>query len=306
MPNWKFVEVPGRNDWGESTKTFTTAARADGTVKLVSIPNPQGWGIYEDARIGVTGAAGRLARALTRLDSNVISLVEDITNPGFDTHGCDIIINCAAKTDVCKAEHEEQLYFRSNVEGPYNLGRICAARGIRLVHISTDHVFSGRTAACRPPFNEQSLPDPQGVYAITKYLGEQAATTAVRFTEEIPHVRDDSLLKVGFKEKLLIIRTSFIDFFPGKKAFVDKYFSGDEIMTIGIEILKAAQMDIGGILHIGTGKKSIYDVARKIAPGVQPQLLAENPINSVGLPYLKDTSLDTSRWEEIKRQNKWV
>jgi dTDP-4-dehydrorhamnose reductase len=300
MSNWKFVESTGYNTWNEPVRSYTSMTRGE-ACQLVNVPHPQGYSTFEDIKIGVTGPAGRLARALMRIDRNIVPLFGDITDPEFETLDCDVIINCAAKTNVCEAEGHEQETFKSNVEGPYNLGRLCAKRGIRLVHISTDHIFDGRTSSA--PFKEDSEPNPAGVYAITKLLGEQAVTTAMEYTWNDPN---PAIYTKLFSKRLLIIRTSFIDFFSGQKAFVDKYFSGDDVNTIAIEILKAAQMDVGGVLHIGTGKKSIYDVARKIAPGVQPQLLRENPINPVGLKYLKDTSLDTTRWEQIKKKAEWV
>lgn len=90
------------------------------------------------------------------------------------------------------------------------------------------------------------------------------------------------------------------------RAFVDKYFSGDVIDTIAIEILKAVHIGVSGLLHIGTGRKSIYDVARKLNPSVEPMHLADNRTNKAGLLYINDTSLDSSKWEKIKAENVWI
>lgn len=91
-------------------------------------------------------------------------------------HQFEAIINCAAYTAVDKAESDEAVAEKINVEGPRNL----AATGLPLVHISTDYVFDG--TACRP-YSEDDEPNPQTAYGRTKLAGEKAvletAQTAV-------------------------------------------------------------------------------------------------------------------------------
>ncbi len=82
------------------------------------------------------------------------------------------VINCAAYTAVDKAESEPSVAKKVNVIGVKNLAKICAAHQIPLVHISTDYVYHSRN---NTPFLETDPVHPKGVYAKTKYLGEQAA-----------------------------------------------------------------------------------------------------------------------------------
>jgi dTDP-4-dehydrorhamnose reductase len=88
----------------------------------------------------------------------------------------DLIINCAAMTNVDACEGQEERAFAVNAQGPENLAKAAHKRGIDLMHISTDYVFSGEVAIDRV---ETDRPDPQSAYGRTKLAGEgliQAAT----------------------------------------------------------------------------------------------------------------------------------
>jgi len=80
------------------------------------------------------------------------------------------VINCAAYTAVDKAEDEEALALRLNAEGPGNIARLCSKIGARLIHISTDYVFSGDGSR---PYLESDPTDPTGAYGRTKAAGEK-------------------------------------------------------------------------------------------------------------------------------------
>lgn len=83
----------------------------------------------------------------------------------------DAIVNCAAYTDVDRAEDDYAMADLLNHRAPENLATVAAERGAALVHISTDYVFHGdRTEPCR----EDWPVDPLGVYGATKLAGERA------------------------------------------------------------------------------------------------------------------------------------
>lgn len=87
----------------------------------------------------------------------------------------DIVINAAAYTAVDQAEAEEEIAHAVNAAAPGAMARICAARGLPLIHVSTDYVFDGSgTAAWR----ETDPVGPIGAYGRTKLAGERAVSEA--------------------------------------------------------------------------------------------------------------------------------
>ena len=84
----------------------------------------------------------------------------------------DVIINCAAYTNVdgCEANHDAA--YKANALGPRNLAQAAEKMGARLVHVSTDYVFSGREN-CGVPQDEACLPGPISAYGSTKLMGEK-------------------------------------------------------------------------------------------------------------------------------------
>ncbi|MBO7169453.1 MAG: dTDP-4-dehydrorhamnose reductase, partial [Rikenellaceae bacterium] len=89
----------------------------------------------------------------------------------LDAHPADVVVNCAAYTAVDRAESEPTTAERINGDGVGVLAGECAARGVVLVHISTDYVFSGRA---RVRYTEADDTAPLGVYGATKLHGEVA------------------------------------------------------------------------------------------------------------------------------------
>ena len=82
-----------------------------------------------------------------------------------------IIINAAAYTAVDKAETDQAAAFAVNGAAPGVLGEEAKKLGALVLHYSTDYVFDGSKSAA---YNENDLPNPQGVYGKSKWQGEQA------------------------------------------------------------------------------------------------------------------------------------
>ena len=84
------------------------------------------------------------------------------------------LVHCAAVPDIAPCRRDPVAAQRLNAHVPGLLARGCAARGVRLVHVSTDQVFDGDAG----PYREEHLPRPLHVYGQTKWEGEQAVAAA--------------------------------------------------------------------------------------------------------------------------------
>ena len=122
----------------------------------------------------ITGANGQLGKELGKILPNAIMTGHDdldITNARsvYDfvkKNKIDTIVNCAAYTAVDAAEDDFQNANRINAWAPKTL----AKTGCKLVHISTDYVFDGRS---QKPYKASDKTNPQSVYGWTKCLGER-------------------------------------------------------------------------------------------------------------------------------------
>jgi dTDP-4-dehydrorhamnose reductase len=106
----------------------------------------------------------------------------DVTSPGaveasLDTIRPEVVVNCAAWTAVDLAEAHEREALAVNGHGPAFLASACASAGARLVHLSTDYVFSG---SGRRPYAEHDTPSPHSAYGRTKLAGELAVLQRLR------------------------------------------------------------------------------------------------------------------------------
>lgn len=137
----------------------------------------------------VIGAAGMLGHDLldvasaaghhvTGLDLPEIDItVPDSVRAALAATTPDVVVNAAAYTAVDAAEEHEDLAMRVNGEGPRVLAEAIAHQPrTRLVHVSTDYVFSGQASE---PYDESALPDPRSAYGRTKLAGEQAVRAAL-------------------------------------------------------------------------------------------------------------------------------
>lgn len=130
----------------------------------------------------ILGGAGQLGRALSselcKSGIEHISLGRmqvDVTFypsifEAISKYSPEVVVNCSAYTDVSKAEEEEKTAFRINCEGAMNVAKACSDTQTRLIHISTDYVFSGNKGDKYRPSDKH---DPINVYGQSKSCGEQ-------------------------------------------------------------------------------------------------------------------------------------
>jgi dTDP-4-dehydrorhamnose reductase len=130
----------------------------------------------------VLGAAGQLGKACMDCAPKKVAVEGlsratcDVTDDAalrrvIDEVSPHVVINAAAYTAVDAAEDAPQSADAVNANAPAMLGALCAQRGLRLVHISTDFVFDGRA---HRPYTPDADPSPLGVYGASKWRGEQA------------------------------------------------------------------------------------------------------------------------------------
>lgn len=135
----------------------------------------------------LTGGTGQVGTALQRrLAARGIEAAApgratlDLASPdsiaaAIDSRPWAAVVNCAAYTAVDQAESEPELASAVNAAAPARLAQATAARGVRLIHVSTDYVFDGTKAG---PYFEDDPVAPLGVYGASKEAGERGVREA--------------------------------------------------------------------------------------------------------------------------------
>jgi len=206
-------------------------------------------------RILITGAGGLVGRSLTNycrqagdevsaydrngLDIAISSQVESIVEQAKP----EVVINCAAWTDVDGCETDVARCKAVNEVGPENLARASRNSDALLITISTDYVFDGRKSGF---YTQRDNPNPLSVYADSKLEGERRAQST--------HART------------VIVRTGFVFGLGGKNFLstaVDRIRSGERIKAIADawgtptyanhlagRLRRLAELDLPGVFHV--------------------------------------------------------
>ena len=239
----------------------------------------------------VTGAKGQVGRLLVaeaaRRGYDVTALTHadlDITDPvAVDRNiaAGDVVVNCAAFTNVDAAESAPEQAHAINAIGPGNLARACARVGARLVHISTDYVFDGNL---RRPYEISDPTGPLSVYGRSKLDGERAVHAALPAAQ--------------------VVRTSWVftggadgtDFVSAMRAAaatdrtVDMVADQTGSPTYAVDLVDSLLQIAGGaisapLLHVANaGWGSRFDQARAVfsALGVDPERV--RPVDTAAVP----------------------
>ena len=137
-------------------------------------------------KIVIIGAGGRLGAALLRAYREAHK-VRGFTHSEIDLgdfdeveqllmhEEFDLMINCAAMTNVDLCEEQREEAFRINADAPLLLAQICQGRGARFIHFSTDYVFAGTKSE---PYLEDDAAEPISVYGESKREGEENVLVA--------------------------------------------------------------------------------------------------------------------------------
>jgi dTDP-4-dehydrorhamnose reductase len=206
-------------------------------------------------KVLITGANGLVGRALTNRCLDNDDLVSAMTHQDLDISSetqvesiisrvrPDVVINCAAWTDVDGCESDVEKAHRINAEGVAHLARASRNVDALFITISTDYVFDGAKTGF---YTQRDNPDPQSVYAESKLAGERLAQRA--------HTRT------------IVVRTGYI-FGPGGTNFLSQAVSlarsGKKLKAIydcvgtptysihlANQLRELAVLDIPGLFHV--------------------------------------------------------
>lgn len=222
-------------------------------------------------RVAIFGAGGLLGRALARAGAAAGDEVF-----AFSHAECDIaderavgtalarapvavVFNAAAMTDVDRCEIEREAARRANQDGPAILAALARCAGARLLHVSTDYVFSGEKDG---PYAEPDPPGPLNWYGETKRAGEQAVLDA-----DPRHVVVRTAWLYGPGGKSFVARIPEILRARGEIAAIeDQRGSPTAVSELAPLLCALARRASGGIYHAaGRGAASYFEIAREAA-----------------------------------------
>jgi len=157
----------------------------------------------------------------------------------------DVVINCAAFTDVDACETDKETAQKINVEGARNIAQVCARFDCKIVHISSDYVFDGKKAVPQPYF-EDDEPDPLSFYGKTKADSEKAV---------IDNIDNYIIIRTGWlygKEGSNFVKWVIKKAMRKEKIRVlnDQYGSPTWTYRVALQIRKLVEKDVRGIFHV--------------------------------------------------------
>lgn len=157
----------------------------------------------------------------------------------------DIIINCAAFTDVDKSETERELCWKLNVDAVKNLIIASRISDSKIIHISTDYIFDGKNG----PYSEDSKPNPISFYGRSKLASENALTTS---GIDFVILRTIVLYGIGIKVKSNFALWLINELSMNKPVNIVTDQTGNATISddLAYGILKCAEQDVYGIYNI--------------------------------------------------------
>lgn len=182
------------------------------------------------------------------------SSILDFTTP----LNIDLIIHCAAYTNVDKAEEDTENAFLVNATGSENLASIAAKLDVPIVYISTDYVFDGEKTS---PYQTTDATNPQNIYGLSKLKGEIAVKQA---TDKHYIVRTSWLYGhkgKNFVETMLDLASKM----PALKVVDDQQGCPTWTMALIDGIINILDSKSFGTYHVcGSGNTTWYGFAKKI------------------------------------------
>lgn len=178
----------------------------------------------------------------------------------FEIHKPEAVVHLAGIVDIKTAEENPIETERINVFGSANVADACARAGIPVVYVSSGMVFDGKKTT---PYDESDTPNPQNVYGVTKYKGEQEV---LKRAPRALVVRTGWLFGGLEHDKKFIHR--FYDLLKANRvirAINDRYGSPTYIPDFLLEVIGLLQGGATGVTHVvNSGLVSYFDVAQRL------------------------------------------
>jgi dTDP-4-dehydrorhamnose reductase len=137
------------------------------TIRSSAIPD-------SPAARATLGKADRILGGVDVLQGDQLGRAIDAAEP-------DVVVNAVGVIKQIKDAKDPIVSISTNALLPHRVAALCARRGVRLIHFSTDCVFSGRNG----PYAEDASPDPQDLYGRSKLLGEPCGTRCLTIRTSI-------------------------------------------------------------------------------------------------------------------------
>jgi dTDP-4-dehydrorhamnose reductase len=242
-------------------------------------------------KIVVTGAAGLVGRAVVSqcvaqgedvaaFDHRALDITaESALNSVFERERPDVLINCAAWTDVDGCEVDPERADKVNAIGTELLAVACRKLGAQLITISTDYVFDGEKDGF---YTQRDQPNPQSAYGVSKLKGEQRAQLAWANTIV---VRSGYIFGAGGTNFLstLIARARRGE---ALRAIRDSFGTPTYAPDLARQLHRLAQLNIPGTYHIvNAGEGASFEGFARYALKVAG--LNESGLKTVSLNELK-------------------
>lgn len=179
-----------------------------------------------------------------------------------------VLVNCIANTDTYTSEKEE--HWDVNFQGVKYLIDFCNKWKIKLIHISTDYIFTHSLSNA----SENTVP----VHCATWY----------GYTKLVA----DALVQLESNDYLLIRTTHKPKPFPYKEAWEDQVGNFDYVDIMTSQIVKLIKGNASGVFNIGTERKSMYDLAQQTNLNIK-SVKVSSPLTP------KDVTMDTSKYQNF-------
>ncbi len=179
----------------------------------------------------------------------------------FAENKIDYCINCAAYTNVDKAENDAELAFKINAEAVGFLAEICKKNNAKFIHISTDYVFDG---IANTPYLEEDKTNPLGVYGSTKLQGEKLAIKNNAESIVIRTAWVYSFYNQNFVKTMLRLMSEREEIGVVSDQFGHPTCALDLAKDI-MQIILSGKWVAGVYHYSNSGEISWYDFAKKIA-----------------------------------------